>query len=156
MSADDRIVEMLERESVRRVISGYCIRLDEGDMEGVAECFDATATADYGPGRGGLIMGAPGIVARIALGQSGFRRTHHQLGQVDVTFDGAEAHALSYVTAWHERFTGEQEIACLRYVDVLRHTNSAWLIVSRRVDAAFVDGFPGTDWNWVRRPRNPG
>ena len=147
----DPLQALLHREGVREVIANYCVRLDEGDIGGVIQCFAKDATADYGPGRGGMIVGATAIGERIARGQSVFRRTHHQLGQIRLTMAAMEAHTLSYVTAWHERYTGEQEIVCLRYLDTLRCTGSQWAIAIRRVEASFVDGFPDTTWNWVPR-----
>jgi hypothetical protein len=148
---EDRLHALLDGESVRDVIATYCVRLDEGDIDGAIECFAKDATADYGPGRGGMIVGAAAIGERIARGQSAFRRTHHQLGQIRLTLTRMEAHTLSYVTAWHERYTGEQEIVCLRYIDTLCRNESRWAIATRRVEVSLVDGFPGTTWNWVQR-----
>jgi hypothetical protein len=154
MPEENRILASIEREEVRDVIVAYCMALDEGDMDGVADCFAFDALADYGPGRGGVHKGSPAIVGRIAHGQAVFRRTHHQLGQIHVTLHGNDARAVSYVTAWHERYTGEREIACLRYIDMLQQVDSRWMIQSRRVEASFVDGFPGAPWDWVKRKRH--
>jgi SnoaL-like domain len=143
--------ELLEREHIRQVLATYCLRLDEGDIAGVIACFTEDAIADYGPGRGGLVVGAGAIGERIARGQSTFRRTHHQLGQIHIECAVPEARALSYVTAWHERYSGEREVVCLRYIDLLKKAGSQWAIATRRVETSFVDGFPGTDWNWVAR-----
>jgi len=149
------LTSLLEREDIRRVLAMYCLRLDEGDIAGVIACFAEDATADYGPGRGGLVVGAGAIGERIAGGQSAFRRTHHQLGQIYIECVGTEARALSYITAWHERYSGEREVVCLRYIDLLKRAGSRWAIATRRVETSFVDGFPGTDWNWVARgPKN--
>jgi ketosteroid isomerase-like protein len=148
---NDRLSALLERELIREVLENYCMRLDEGDIDGVVACFSDDAVADYGPGRGGLISGAKTIGARIAGGQAAFCRTHHQLGQIRIELNGATAQALSYVTAWHERFGGEREIACLRYVDTLTYGTGRWLIARRHVEASYIDGFPGTAWDWVSR-----
>jgi ketosteroid isomerase-like protein len=154
MMIENSILALVEREKVRDVIVAYCMALDEGNLVRVAECFSEDAVADYGPGRGGVRCGAAAIVERIAIGQSPFLRTHHQLGQMQVVLaeEGA-AVAVSYVTAWHQRHTGEKEIACLRYIDSLRRDDYRWTIHSRRVEASFVDGFPGTTWDWVKRER---
>ncbi len=142
---------MNERERILDTLALYCERLDEYDIAGVAKCFTEDAVADYGPGRGGEIAGRDALVARIATGQRVFRRTHHQLGQSRIDLDGDEASALTYVTAWHERFTGEREIVCLRYRDRLRREATDWRITRRAIEVAFVEGFPGVEWNWVRR-----
>lgn len=143
---------LLERR-IMQTLARYCICLDEYDIEGVATCFTADATADYGPGRGGLIQGREAIAARIERGQAAFRRTHHQIGQVAVTLHRETAMATTYVTAWHEREDGVQEVLCLRYVDRLQLVEDVWLIAQRRVQISFTDGFPGTRWRWVRRRR---
>ena len=148
---DPRLTALADRIDVDDTLALYCEKLDEYDMAGVAECFAPDAEADYGPGRGGLLRGRAAIVARIEMGQAVFRRTHHQLGQTRVSFGADGASALSYVTAWHERFTGEREVVCLRYLDLLRRDADRWRIARRSIEVALVDGFPGVEWNWVRR-----
>lgn len=140
-----------DREAILDTLALYCERLDEYDIANVAHCFAVDAVADYGPGRGGQIAGREAIVARIASGQRVFRHTHHQLGQSRIQIRGDIATALTYVTAWHERFTGEREIVCLRYRDELRRGTSAWQITRREIEVALVQGFPGVEWNWVKR-----
>jgi ketosteroid isomerase-like protein len=144
---------LLQERRIMKTLARYCVCLDEYDIEGVMACFTTDATADYGPGRGGLVRGREAIAARIARGQAAFRRTHHQLGQVAITLRRQTALATTYVTAWHERDDGVQEVLCLRYVDRLRLVEDAWLIAQRQVQVSFVDGFPGTRWRWVRRRR---
>jgi hypothetical protein len=139
------------RAGIENTLALYCEKLDEYDLAGVAGCFTAEAQADYGPGRGGVIGGRAGIVARIEKGKAVFRRTHHQLGQSRIALHGDAAEALTYVTAWHERFGGEREIVCLRYRDMLHREAERWRIARRSIEVALVDGFPGVQWNWVKR-----
>jgi hypothetical protein len=151
MENHDAWPALLARQGIEDTLARYCERLDEYDIAGVASCFAADAEADYGPGRGGVIQGRDAVVARIEAGQAVFRRTHHQLGQSRIDIDAERAQALTYVTAWHERFSGEREIVCLRYRDVLRQEAGGWRITRRAIEVALVDGFPGVEWNWVRR-----
>ena len=150
---DSELSSLLLERRIMQTLARYCTCLDVYDIEGVMACFTPDATADYGPGRGGLVQGREAIAARIARGQADFRRTHHQLGQVAIVLRRHTASATSYVTAWHERSDGTQEVLCLRYVDRLRQVEEAWLISHRQVHVSFVDGFPGTRWRWVRRRR---
>jgi hypothetical protein len=53
------LTALLEREHVRQVLATYCLRLDECDFAGVIACFAEDAVADYGPGRGGLVVELP-------------------------------------------------------------------------------------------------
>jgi ketosteroid isomerase-like protein len=140
-----------ECERIRDLLARYCERLDEYDIDGVAQCFSEDAITDYGAGRGGEIAGRAAIAKRIANGQSEFRRTHHQLGQVRINLweDGAEA--TSYMMTWHELTSGKKDLVCLRYLDRLRQIDGDWLIFYRRVEVTLVDGFEGTQWNWVER-----
>lgn len=142
---------VLERERIRDLLARYCERLDEYDIDGVARCFSNDAIADYGAGRGGEIHGREAIAARIAEGQKAFVRTHHQLGQIRVRLDGDRAESTSYQMTWHELGSGRKDLVCLRYLDKLGKIEGDWQICYRTVEVTLVDGFPGTEWNWVRR-----
>lgn len=142
-----------DRAAIGDLIAHYCDRLDAHDIDAVAATFTTDATTDYGPGRGGDVVGRDAIRERIARGQSAFRRTHHQLGHSTITIDGDTAVGVTAALTWHERFTGEQELLALRYVDRFSRTEAGWLISHRRVEISLVEGFAGTDWNWW--PRRP-
>lgn len=147
-----QVRELLDRQAIVDTLARYCERVDEYDLDGMADTFCDDAVTDYGPGRGGLVVGRVAIRARIAQGQATFRRTSHQLGQSRVQLRGDEADAVTYVTAWHEwRDDGRQEALRLRYVDVLRRTPDGWRIAARKVEALGVEGFAGVEWMWVRR-----
>lgn len=150
-SLESFLHEQIAQDRVRQTLIRYCVCLDEYDIDGVADCFTEDATADYGPGRGGALRGRGPIARRIAQGQADFRRTHHQLGQMQVTVDGHRASALSYLTAWHERSSGVREVLCLRYRDQLRLDGGTWRIDQRLVEMAWADGFDGVAWRWVER-----
>ncbi len=141
-------------EAVRRTVATFCLRVDEYDMPGLADVFTVDCRVDYGPGRGGPLAGRAAVVARIARGQAEFRRTHHQLGQSVVDLDGDLAHAITYVTAWHEDWEGGVSEVRLRYLDDLRRDDDGrWRILRRDVVASGIVGFPGVEWNYVPRQR---
>ena len=118
----------------------------------MAATFAEDAVTDYGAGRGGRVEGRAAIRARIAAGQAEFRRTAHVLGQSLVEIQGHRAEGVTYVTAWHEWHDGRQAALRLRYIDVFRRDEGRrWLIAERRVEAMGVEGFEGTEWNWVAR-----
>ena len=100
-------------------------------------------------------MGRQAIAERIASGQRDFRRTHHQMGQVRIRLYDDRAESTIYMTAWHELPSGAKDLLCLRYLDKLRRFNGEWLIIDRRVEVTMVDGFGGTEWDWVKR-KTPG
>jgi ketosteroid isomerase-like protein len=135
------------------LLARYCECVDRYDLDGVAATFTDDAVTDYGPGRGGEVAGREAIRERIGRGQAEFRRTHHQLGQTLLEEEGKGAlTATTYVTATHERWAGEHETACLRYVDrLVAGDDGEWRIASRRVEASVVDGFAGVPWAWVPR-----
>jgi hypothetical protein len=143
--------ELTDRYEIGRLLATFCARIDEYDMDAVAGVFTEDCEVDYGPGRGGPRFGRGQVRDRIAEGQRGFRRTHHQLGQSIVELHGDQAHAMTYVTAWHEEHDGSVSEARLRYLDDLRRGPDGWLIARRRVLASGVVGFPGVPWNWVPR-----
>jgi len=148
---DRALRELLDRQQIADLLARYCERLDEYDIEEVAATFTHNAITDYGPGRGGEVVGRRQIAERIADGQASFRRTAHQLGQSIVTIDGDQATATTYVTAWHEWRDDRQEALRLRYIDQLVRTTDGWLIAHRRLEAMGVEGFAGAEWTWVQR-----
>jgi len=136
-----------DRATIADLMALYCERVDEYDIDAVAELFTPDCVTDYGPGRGGRITGRAAVRERIAAGQAQFRRTHHQLGQSRVSFDPADldrATAVTYVTASHEEWDGRQWRAHLRYLDVLAQT-PARLAAGRAAGARRGDREPAGD-----------
>lgn len=155
-SAAADVTAVLDRQAIADLLSQYCERLDEYDLDGVAGTFTEDVVTDYGPGRGGLVTGRAQVRARIAAGQAVFRRTCHQLGQTRIVAGPGEdeASGVTYVTAWHERFDDHRETVRLRYLDRFRRDgDGAWRIAERRIEVMGVEGFEGVEWVWVaRRP----
>lgn len=143
--------QLVDREAIRDLLAAYCERVDEYDIDGMAQLFTEDCETDYGPGRGGSVNGRQQVRDRIARGQATWRRTHHQLGQSRIAVDGDTAHATTYNTAWHERHDGTVERVRLRYVDDLRRTGEGWRIARREIWVTGVEGFEGTEWRWVPR-----
>lgn len=144
--------DLLDRQAIADLLARYCQTLDEYDLDAMAATFTEDAVTDYGEGRGGRVEGREAIRARIAAGQAEFRRTAHVLGQSLVEIEGHRAEGVTYVTAWHEWQDGRQAALRLRYVDVFRRDQGRrWSIAERRVEAMGVEGFEGTEWNWVTR-----
>ena len=140
-----------DRWEIHDLLARYCDRLDAYDIDAVAECFTVDAYTDYGPGRGGPVVGRVAIADRIRNGQAAFRRTHHQLGQQSVVVNGSHATGLSAMLTWHERWNGDKDLLALRYSDEFTRIDGRWFISRRRVDISMVDGFPGTEWYWWPR-----
>lgn len=147
---DDSAQALLDRHAVVDVVAEFCHRIDEYDIDGLADVFTADCFTDYGPARGGPITGRDAVLARIRAGQAEFRRTQHQLGQSRVRLDGDEAAVTTYVTATHEDWSGTVSRVHLRYVDGVRRTAEGWRIASRVVHAMVIDGMPG-EWRHVER-----
>lgn len=150
-SAIAAVQGLVSRFEIADVIARFSERIDEYDIDGVVQLFTHDCVTDYGPGRGGEIRGRDGLRQRMLQSQAGFRRTHHQLGQVRVEFDGNQAFAFSYVTAYHETFDGRFQTARLQYRDCLTNGERGWEIARRTVVAYAVTGFAESEWNWVIR-----
>jgi hypothetical protein len=156
-SIDERLRQIEARLAVTDLLTDYTILVDHYDIDGVADLFTEDCVTDYGPGRGGLVIGRDNVRERIRRGQAEFRRTHHQHGQVRVTLDGFDAATVvSYLTAWHERWDGSRERVFLRYLDKVVNGADGWRIAERRVVASGVEGFEGVEWVWVDRQLPPG
>lgn len=143
---------VVDRVAILDVMARYCDLLDSYDIDGVAATFTLDARTDYGPGRGGEVVGRDAIRNRIAAGQAAFRRTHHQLGHSTIAVNGDTASGVTAALTWHERTTGERELLALRYIDEFARVGEDWLIALRRVEVSLVEGFDGTEWTWW--PRN--
>ena len=144
---------VVARADIVDVLTEFCHRIDEYDVDGVAELFTEDCVTDYGPGRGGEVRGRDATRRRLAGGQGEFRRTAHHLSPPLVRFvaDGV-ADTTSYVLAWHERWDGRQERLSLRYLDrLVLEPDGAWRIAVRQVEAMVADGFEGVEWRWVNR-----
>lgn len=146
---------LADRAEIADVLATFCERIDEYDWQSAADLFAEDCRVDYGPGRGGPVHGRSACAERFRKGQAEFRLTHHQLGQgrVVVEDDGAAASASTYITAWHEDWAGDRSVVRLRYLDTFVRTPEGWRIATRHVHAAGIEGFPGVEWNWVRRAR---
>lgn len=145
------VAALHDRVAILELMARYCDRLDAYDIDGVAATFMIDARSDYGPGRGGSVLGRDAIRRRIASGQAVFRRTHHQLGHSTLEIAGDTASGVTAAITWHERMSGEQELLALRYVDEFSRVGGQWLIAHRRVEVSVVEGFEGTEWNWWPR-----
>ena len=143
--------EQADRQAIADLLARFCERIDEYDIDAVVELFAPDCVVDYGPGRGGEQTGRQALHARLSKGQGQFRRTHHQLGQARIEAAGNAATAITYVTAWHERWDGVRETAHLQYRDRFLRSPAGWLISERRVLATLIEGFDGVPWNWVPR-----
>ena len=145
------------RAEIADALATFCERIDEYDWRGAAAVFAEDCLVDYGPGLGGPVNGRAACAERFRRGQGEFRLTHHQLGQsrIEVDPDGRHASAATYVTAWHEDWRGERSVVRLRYIDTFERLDDRWLVATRHVHAAGIEGFDGVEWTWVTRDRPP-
>jgi ketosteroid isomerase-like protein len=156
VSVESRIAQIEARNAIIDLLTEYTILVDHYEIDGVAALFTEDCVTDYGPGRGGLVIGRDSVRNRIRRGQAEFRLTHHQHGQtlVRLAADGT-AESISYLTAWHERWNGSRERVYMRYLDRLVQTADGWRIAERKVVASGVEGFEGVEWVWVERRLPP-
>ena len=152
VSLEKRLARIEARNAIVDLLTEYTLLVDQYDIDGVAALFTDDCVTDYGPGRGGLVIGRENVRDRIRRGQAEFRLTHHQHGQMRISVaDNGTAEALSYLTAWHERWNGSRERVFMRYLDRLTEIADGWRIAERKVVAAGVEGFEGVEWMWVER-----
>ena len=145
------VQELADREAIRDLFALYCERLDEYDIDAMAQVFTEDCVTDYGADRGGTIHGRQAAHDRIVKSHAAWRRTHHQLGQSRIALHGDTARSVTYCTAWHERWDGTVESVRIRYVDELVRTAEGWRIARRELWVAGVEGFEGSEWRWVPR-----
>src|SRR4051794_39293051 len=97
------LVLALDKLAIYDVISRFCEAIDRADYVAAASYFTADCITDYGPHRGGEIVGRDAFLARIDKNQRTYKRTHHQLGQMIADVAGDRASTITYLDAAHER-----------------------------------------------------
>lgn len=152
MSADV-LRELVDRQGILDVVHAYCRGVDSIDESVLNTCFTDDCVVDYGPGMGGPRRGRQVIVAGLVAGLPNFAATQHQVSNVEIAFDGADAaRGITYVTAWH-RFSDGRPDAVLRgqYHDRFERTASGWRIAERVLFATGQENFD-IPWRMVPRP----
>lgn len=141
MTAHDHGLMPDAHAQVEDLLYEYCEAVDAGEPERAAALFTADCVVDR--------TGLPGVAGLPALEQhllDEARRlcasSHHCSNvRIEVSADGASAHASSYLFVWRELASGSQERGFLRCADDLMLVEGAWRIRRRvlsevaRVDA---------------------
>ena len=132
---EGQVRRLLEGDAIAHLLHEYCRCMDVLDAMGVARLFTDDCLVDYGPGA--QIRGSAGLAEGIPRFQGAFRRTQHQLSNIQVDFEGPKsARSLSYVRAWHEYPDGRPDyVLYAQYRDRLVRTEAGWRIAERRLIA---------------------
>lgn len=143
----------LDRQAIVDVIHAYCRGVDSIDRGVLETCFTLDCVVDYGPGMGGPRRGKDVIVAGLVAGLPNFAATHHQVSNIEISFEGVgAARGVTYVTAWH-RFADGRPDAILwgQYHDRFQRTAEGWRIAERILFATGQENFD-IPWRLVPRP----
>lgn len=132
-STKDPLQELLDKQAIAEVLYAYCAHLDRMDLDALAQLFTENCTVDYGPEPHLQSRGSPGLHEDLRR-MWRWSRTSHHLSNVQVTLssDRNEAHARSYVLAWHERPDGSTATMMGQYLDHLVLVGIQWKIHHRR------------------------
>lgn len=146
-----------DRAEITDLLVKYCEKLDEYDIDAVGEVFTDDYVFDSGVGNGGPKQGKDVIIPAQKQRMGRWRRTHHQLGQSRIEFDGPDkAHGVTYVIAWHENWEGGVCTGRLRYVDEFVRQDGRWLISRREIVELGTEGVPERTWNPLDRKKPEG
>ncbi len=136
----DELQRMLDKEAITAVLHGYCRHVDLAHPGEVAALFTVDCLFDYGHGR--VFEGREALGALLADRLGAYENTSHHLSNVAVDIDGDEAHAESYIYAFHRSAGGGDAVHVWgRYYDRLVRTDAGWLIAHRRIRSAGSEGF---------------
>ena len=155
MKSPFTVDDLLARAEIQDLLVTYCNRLDEYDIAGACSIFVDDVVTDYGPATGGELSSRAALIERLERSQAQYVRTHHQVGQQEITIDGAAARAMTYATAWHERADGSNASVYVRYIDELLRSESQWWVTRRQALMAGVVGLTPEGFTWVPRRLPP-
>jgi len=130
---------LVDRAQIASVMATYtrCADLNLPDQQ--ADTFAVDGRVSYHPGA--WIEGRAALAAAMRTSLARFQRTSHHLGNIEVTFQGADAAtAESTVIAWHRRLDGSEWTLYGRYVDRWVRSGGGWLIAERALCAAGATG----------------
>jgi hypothetical protein len=130
---------LVARAQIAGVMATYsrCADLNLPDQQ--ADTFTVGGRVSFHPGT--WIEGRAALAAAMRESLARFQRTSHHLGNIEVTFDGADtATAESTVIAWHRRLDGSEWTLYGRYVDRWVRSGGTWLIAERALRAAGATG----------------
>ena len=146
------VASLVARQEIAEVLSRYCECIDECDFDGLERVFTEDCVTDYGPGRGGQVVGRRALIDRIAAVVKELRRTQHLLGQhrLELEADGSWR-SMIYATAWHELADGSTTTSRVRYLDRFVRTPEGWRIAHRELVALGLEGWEGVEYRFVPR-----
>lgn len=129
------------RQAIEELIFAYAERLDEGDLEGLANLFDAGV---YRSDRGGEYRGAEAVLAMLrstVMLYDGIPRTKHVITNVviDVDEGSGTGRARSYYTVFQA--TAElplQPVIAGRYRDRFARDGGVWHFAERFIHVDLV------------------
>ena len=120
-----------DREAIHDLLVDYCVLLDRMDLAALSELFTEDCKVEFGPDPR---LNSDGRAALAVSLERMWRwsRTSHHLSNVQIRIVGAaEATALSYVLAWHERTDGSTATVSGQYRDQLERHDNRWQIARR-------------------------
>ena len=121
-------------DRIENLLYEYALRIDSGDLEGVAELF-RNGRVETGQGDG---VGYEGVLqmyrATVRMYEDGTPRTLHQLSNLQIVQDGDEAECQSCFCVLQALPDFPlQPIITGRYRDRVKRVDGAWEFVSKRI-----------------------
>ena len=165
--SEQQIIELLDKQAITEVIMTYARAIDRLDEEMLRSVFHPDSQHAHGfvgPSSAPSLPSKPGepldFVAFAFEALNRHTRTHHQLGNILIELEGANAYAESYFTAYHRmRAKGDPQAAENaydtemdflvggRYLDRFQKREGVWKISHR-------NGL--TDWMRTEPPSTQG
>lgn len=131
----DTVQEQNDRIAITDVINRYGTTIDEGDYEGLANCFTPDSITRYGGGR--EFRGGEAVAEFVKSMTPDFVAQQHLLGNHEIVLDGDRATATTYLHATQierEEAGGGVVVTGGVYRDVLVRTADGWRIAERELE----------------------
>ena len=140
----------IEKMAIQELMACYAERIDAKDPAGAAACFAPDGVGHYW----GECRGRDAIEQRLTGILDAFLATSHHLSNVQITLDGDQARAMSYVYAFHRLAAGGEPMHYWgRWVDALVKQDGRWLFSRREVVGVGSIGSARGDFD---HPGHPG
>ena len=142
-NSNQMIAAVADRLAIEQVLASYCHGVDRCNLATLQSAFWEDATLDFGTGPAPAHTASEGLINALHT----MRLTHHQIGNIALSFKGGQARGETYVTAFHIAGPADAETEIIvggRYLDIFAKRDGDWRIFAREYVMDWNSNRPST------------